>query len=88
MKNISILVLNTTLTLVFSAWTSTSSSPEPARGSNTERPKGPEWDYIIKLQERRPSSGSNKNFLAKLYEKFENRNEKLKLEIINISYET
>ena len=70
LKNISILVLNTTLILVFSAWTSTSSSPEPERESNTERPKEPEWDYIIKLQERSPSSGSSKNLPVKLYETF------------------
>ena len=70
LKNISILVLNTTHILVFSEWTSTSSSPELAREFSTERPKEPEWDYIIKLQEKRPSSGSSKNFQVKLYEAF------------------
>ena len=70
LKNISILVLNTTHILVSSEWTSTSSLPELARESSTERPKEPEWDYIIKLQERRPSSGSSKSFLVKLYETF------------------
>ena len=70
LKNISILVLNTTHIPVFSAWTSTSSSLEPARESSTERPKEPEWDYIIKLQKKRPSSGSSKNLEVKLYEKF------------------